>query len=429
MISSKAKNPNCMYMWMNHIISPKANAAVAEWFGEAPANARRAPRPRARTTARPSTPTTRRTSTRSRTGRRRRRTAATTAATVCKDYSEWVQPGRRSRADAGPHQGHRCSGRSDATSARRLAGPAPRLSLGCCAGAARLAGHRLPRLARGPVRRGVLDARPVHRARSSTSTASQNFETIVERRGLPRRSSCGRSRSPRGDDHRHRCSPSRSRSTWRKVASPRVRGAARRRRADAAVVELPGEGLRVAHDPRRGRDPQLGARAVRAERPGLGNVATWLVFTYLWLPFMILPIYAGLERIPDSLLDASGDLGASAVDDLPPRRPAARVPGGRRRLDLHVLADARRLHHAAARLEHAVHRQRRLRERRRREQPAARGGVRDGPGGVMIIYLLIARRLGAFENLYARRCTSHAGTRHRCCASAPASRWRSSTSR
>src|SRR5215210_2499383 len=38
MISSKAKNPNCMYMWMDHIISPKANAAVAEWFGEAPAN-------------------------------------------------------------------------------------------------------------------------------------------------------------------------------------------------------------------------------------------------------------------------------------------------------------------------------------------------------------------------------------------------------
>ena len=36
MISSKAKNPNCMYMWMDHIISPKANAAVAEWFGEAP---------------------------------------------------------------------------------------------------------------------------------------------------------------------------------------------------------------------------------------------------------------------------------------------------------------------------------------------------------------------------------------------------------
>jgi len=44
--------------------------------------------------------------------------------------------------------------------------------------------------------------------------------------------------------------------------------------------------------------------------PGYGNVATWLVFTYLWLPFMVLPIYAGLERIPNSMLDASGDLGA-----------------------------------------------------------------------------------------------------------------------
>jgi len=46
--------------------------------------------------------------------------------------------------------------------------------------------------------------------------------------------------------------------------------------------------------------------------PGFGLVATWLVFTYLWLPFMILPVYAGFERIPNSLLDASGDLGASA---------------------------------------------------------------------------------------------------------------------
>jgi len=38
MIAAKAKHPNCMYMWMDHIISPKANAAVAEWFGEAPSN-------------------------------------------------------------------------------------------------------------------------------------------------------------------------------------------------------------------------------------------------------------------------------------------------------------------------------------------------------------------------------------------------------
>jgi putative spermidine/putrescine transport system substrate-binding protein len=37
MISSKAKHPNCMYKWMNYIVSPSVNAQVAEYFGEAPA--------------------------------------------------------------------------------------------------------------------------------------------------------------------------------------------------------------------------------------------------------------------------------------------------------------------------------------------------------------------------------------------------------
>jgi putative spermidine/putrescine transport system permease protein len=41
-----------------------------------------------------------------------------------------------------------------------------------------------------------------------------------------------------------------------------------------------------------------------------GEIRLWLVFSYLWLPYMILPIFAGLERIPNSLLEASGDLGA-----------------------------------------------------------------------------------------------------------------------
>jgi putative spermidine/putrescine transport system permease protein len=40
------------------------------------------------------------------------------------------------------------------------------------------------------------------------------------------------------------------------------------------------------------------------------NWAMWIVFSYIWLPFMILPIYAALERIPDSYLEASRDLGA-----------------------------------------------------------------------------------------------------------------------
>ena len=44
--------------------------------------------------------------------------------------------------------------------------------------------------------------------------------------------------------------------------------------------------------------------------PGYGLTAVWLVISYLWLPYMILPIYAGLERIPDSLISASEDLGA-----------------------------------------------------------------------------------------------------------------------
>ena len=44
--------------------------------------------------------------------------------------------------------------------------------------------------------------------------------------------------------------------------------------------------------------------------PGYGTTAIILTLTYLWLPYMILPIYAGLERLPLSLLDASSDLGA-----------------------------------------------------------------------------------------------------------------------
>jgi putative spermidine/putrescine transport system permease protein len=46
------------------------------------------------------------------------------------------------------------------------------------------------------------------------------------------------------------------------------------------------------------------------ESPGFGTLAIVLTLTYLWLPYMILPVYAGLERLPDSLLDASADLGA-----------------------------------------------------------------------------------------------------------------------
>jgi putative spermidine/putrescine transport system permease protein len=43
------------------------------------------------------------------------------------------------------------------------------------------------------------------------------------------------------------------------------------------------------------------------------DVAMWLVFSYIWLPYMILPLYAGFDRIPGSLLEASADLGAGSA--------------------------------------------------------------------------------------------------------------------
>jgi len=40
------------------------------------------------------------------------------------------------------------------------------------------------------------------------------------------------------------------------------------------------------------------------------NWAMWIVFSYIWLPFMILPVWLAFERLPDSYLEASADLGA-----------------------------------------------------------------------------------------------------------------------
>jgi putative spermidine/putrescine transport system permease protein len=44
---------------------------------------------------------------------------------------------------------------------------------------------------------------------------------------------------------------------------------------------------------------------------GFTNTAMWIAFSYLWLPYMIVPVYGALERIPSSLLEASFDLGGS----------------------------------------------------------------------------------------------------------------------
>lgn len=53
-----------------------------------------------------------------------------------------------------------------------------------------------------------------------------------------------------------------------------------------------------------------------ASTPGYGLPATVITLSYLWLPYVILPIYAGFERVPDSLLEASGDLGARSAATL-----------------------------------------------------------------------------------------------------------------
>ena len=133
--------------------------------------------------------------------------------------------------------------------------------------------------------------------------------------------------------------------------------------------------------------------------PGFGFVATWLVFSYLWLPYMILPIYAGLERIPASMLDASGDLGGKPGTTfrrvvLPLAFPAV-VAGSIFTFSL-TLGDyiTPQLVSSTQFIGNVVY---------------ANVGIANNlplaaafatvPVVVMIVYLLVARRLGAFEAL------------------------------
>ena len=91
-----------------------------------------------------------------------------------------------------------------------------------------------------------------------------------------------------------------------KVASPRVRSFA----AVAVLLPLWASYLVKAYAWRAILTPSGGVLdRWFGGTPGFGGVAVTLTLAYLWLPYMILPVFAGLERLPASLLDASADLG------------------------------------------------------------------------------------------------------------------------
>lgn len=132
--------------------------------------------------------------------------------------------------------------------------------------------------------------------------------------------------------------------------------------------------------------------------PGFGTTAVWLVESYLWLPFMILPIYAGLERIPDSLLSASEDLGARPAHTfrrviLPLAFPAV-VAGSIFTFSL-TLGDYITPSLVSPETQFIGNV---VKSNITNNLPIA-SAFATVPIAVMIIYLLLARRLGAFEHL------------------------------
>ncbi len=134
--------------------------------------------------------------------------------------------------------------------------------------------------------------------------------------------------------------------------------------------------------------------------PGNDEITnSWIVLSYMWLPYMILPIYAGLERVPNSLLEASADLGARAGTTF--RRVVLPLvsPGAGGGVDLHLLADAGRLHRPGPGQRREVHRQRDLRQLGAGQLPGC-CGVLDGADRDHARATCSSRgALGAFESL------------------------------
>jgi putative spermidine/putrescine transport system permease protein len=137
---------------------------------------------------------------------------------------------------------------------------------------------------------------------------------------------------------------------------------------------------------------------IGVSNPGYGLFAVWLVMSYIWLPYMIIPIYAGLERIPNTLLSASEDMGARPFTTfrrviLPLAFPAV-VAGSIFTFSL-TLGDfiAPTLVGSGTQFIGTV-----VYSTFTTNLPLA-AAFATVPIVVMIVYLLIARRLGAFEHL------------------------------
>ncbi len=125
---------------------------------------------------------------------------------------------------------------------------------------------------------------------------------------------------------------------------------------------------------------------------------SWLVLSYLWLPYMILPLYAGLERIPGSLLEASADLGGKARTTfrrviLPLSFPAL-VAGSIFTFSLtlgdyitpDLVSDAKFIGNV-------------IYDNSSLGSPPLAAAFSLVPITIMVVYLVVARRLGAFESL------------------------------
>ncbi len=274
MISSEAKHPNCMYMWMNWIIEPKVNAEVAEWFGEAPAQSlacehdqesellQRIPR---------------------------RRTGLLEARLLLGDPAGRMRQ-RRKRLHGlqrmGPgldgDQGLSRGGRSPMASetrqlaeevggpqARRpLPRPPPPAGRGTAGRPGRLAGGRLPGLAGGPAGQRLLVGRPAER-RGVKGFTLENFDTLLDEPVYrDDRLADGPDRRP-GHGHRRAARACRSPSSWRRSRSRRGKALL----VVAVLLPLWSSYLVKVYAwrtmPQRGRGAQLGPAPARAARPRL----------------------------------------------------------------------------------------------------------------------------------------------------------------